>query len=286
MITYLLVYLYWQIGWKYNTVASNDIELFQSFCRTYFNQAVKVHFKDIQGNDDNSLSRGIPRALIKRICLHKDTDPIALSIGRLLVWWVEARGLFDEYIYGIPATDFEIVHTYYPQVKLHFREDKYEAARAKRRPARSEVSFRWRESDYGESNIKSLANKIVSDFAKPIFSFRRGRLAFTYWDKEKAYRFTVYTNDEINAKKIIKQSIGIQDGAEPDWDKHLRKHQDGIDYDLPGTVRVMGKVKSKPKKRPIATVNFIYAELFIPGLTKPLVLVDRTGTKPGTIKIA
>jgi hypothetical protein len=92
-----------------------------------------------------------------------------LTVGRLLIWWVEARGLFDEYIYGIPSTDFEITHTYYPQVKLHFREDKYEASTNSRRPARSEVSFRWREDDYSTANINSLATKVVADFANPPF---------------------------------------------------------------------------------------------------------------------
>ena len=48
----------------------------------------------------------------------------------------------------------------------------------------------------------------------------------------------------------------------------------------------MGETIKKPKKRPIATVKFAYAELFIPGTTKPIILVDRTGTKAGAIKIA
>ena len=102
-------------------MASNDIELFQSFCRKFFNRTVNEHFRDVQSTDSDTLSRSVPRQLIKRICLHKDKDPIVLTVGRLLIWWVEARGLFDEYIYGIPSTDFEITHTYYPQVKLHFR---------------------------------------------------------------------------------------------------------------------------------------------------------------------
>lgn len=53
---------------------------------------------------------------------------------------------------------------------------------------------------------------------------------------------------------------------------------------LPGTVRVLGDTKTKPKKRPTATVKFAYAELFIPGLTKPIILADATGTKIGALK--
>lgn len=267
-------------------MASNDIELFQSFCRRYFNRAISEHFRDVTGDDDDSLSRALPRSLIKRVCLHKDNDPIILTVGRLLIWWVEARGLLEEFIYGIPSTDFEITYTYYPQVKLHFREDKYEAAVNNRRPARSEVSFRWREDDYTTANINTLTNKIVADFVNPVFFFQRGRGCWTYWDDQKGYRFTVYAQSETEAKKVIEQVIKVQDETEPDWDNKLREHKDGVNYTLPETVRVMGETKRKPKKRPVATVKFAYAELFIPGLTKPIILVDRTGTKANALRYA
>ena len=267
-------------------MARQDVEFFQSFCRRWVNRAVTEHFRDVSGNDDNSLSPSVPRQAIKRMCLHKDTDTMTLTIGRLLMWWVEARGLLEEFIYGIPSTDFEITHTYYPQVKLHFREDRYEASSNTRRPGRSEVSFRWREADYTTTNINALATKIENDFARPPFSYGKGRTCWTYWDDEKGYRFTVYVQTEADAKNLISQVIGLQDTEAPDWDNRLREHKDNVNYNLPGTIRVMGETKQKPKRRPIATVKFSYAELFIPGLTQPIVLVDRTGTKPGAIKIA
>ncbi len=221
-------------------MASNDIELFQSFCRRYVNRQVKDHFSDVSGEDDDSLSRSVPRQLIKRLCLHKERDNLGLTIARLLLWWIEAKGLFDEYIYGIPSTDFHIYNTIYPQVKLHFREDKFEAANNTRRPARSEVSFRWREDDYSTTNVNQLVNKIAADFGTPVFFYKKGRLAWTYWDDEKGYRFTIYADDETNAKKIIEQTIRIQDDVEPDWENKLREHKSSVHYSQPGTVRVTG----------------------------------------------
>jgi len=267
-------------------MATNDTELIQSFVRRYVNKEVKEHFKDVAGDSDSSLSVAVTRTLIKRICLHKDDDSLILTTLRLLIYWVEARGLFNDIIYGIPSTEFEIYNTYYPQVKLHFKEDKYEAANNIRRPARSEVSFRWRQEDYSTVNINQLTNKIVADFVNPVFFYNKGREAWTYWDKSKGYRFTVYVQDEQDAKKIIEQSINIQDEGEPDWDKNLREHIDKKNYSLQETVRVMGETIKKPKKRPVAKVEFQYAELFIPGTTKPLILVDRTGTKSGALRYA
>ncbi|BAZ46372.1 hypothetical protein NIES4102_34030 [Chondrocystis sp. NIES-4102] len=197
-------------------MASNYIELFQSFCRRYINKAVNKHFRDVEQTEPDDLSRSTPRPLIKRICLHKGKDPIVLTVGRLLVWWVEAKGLFDGFIYGIPSTDFEEKFTYYPQVQLHFKEERYDAADNDRIPIRSAISFRWRETEYTTSNIEALKNKIKSQFARPPFSFDRGRECWTYWDDKKGYRFTLYVQNEEEAKKVVSQVVDIQDSESPD----------------------------------------------------------------------
>ena len=261
------------------TPRTNDVELLQQFCGKYINKVVKKHFKDIQGEADTALNKDSPRPLIKRICLHKDTDPLTLTVARMLIWWVEARGLFDEYIFGMPGEEFEVKHTYYPQLKLHFSEDKLLAARANRRPARSEVSIRWRAENYSTGAMTSLANKIASQFTKPLYSYEKGRKCFTYWDNRKGYRFQILASTEISAKKIIADMIQLQDSEAPNWDEHLRETTTKINYNLQETVSVLGEIVKKPKKRPEATVKFAWAEFFIPGTTKPLVLVDATGRK-------
>lgn len=265
-------------------MSKQDVENFQSFCRKYINKTVKTHFRDVDEDNPDSLSVAVPRQAIKRICLHSDSDPLTLTVGRLLIWWVEARGLFDEYIYGIPSTDFEIKYTYYPQIKLHFKEDRYLSVTNNRKPIRSEVSFRWRSEDFSTQNITALATKIQQDFARPIFKFDKGRECWTYWDDQKGYRFTVYVQTELDAKKIIEAAIRIQDDTEPDWDKNLREHKSNVDYNIRETVRVMGENIKKPRRRPVGTVQFEYAELFIPGTTKPIILVDATGYRPQAIR--
>ena len=258
---------------------SNNVEIVQFFIRRYINKEVKEYFKDVQGNDASSLSLSAPRSAIKLVCLHQDKDPIMLTILRLLIYWVEARGLFDEFIYGIPSTDFEISHTYYPQVKLHFREEKYEAIDNERRPARGEVSFRWIETDFSTINIDRLTDKIEREFTVPVFFYQRGRELWSYADKTKGYYFQMTVDGEETAKKVIEKVIRLQDNSEPEWDKYLRFHQDKKNYAAIETVRVEGESIRKPKRRPVAKVKFAYAELFIPGTTKPIVLIDRTGNK-------
>ena len=236
-------------------MARMDVEHFQSFCRKWINRTVREHFRDLPTGTDGSLDTDSPRGVIRDVCLHKDTDPMTLTIGRLLVWWVEVRGLMDEFIYGIPSTDFEISNTYYPQVKLHFKESRYESSTLNRKPIRSEASFRWRETDFTKINIEKLALKIHNDFAKPVFSFDRGKEFWTYADKSLGYYFQVKVTNEVEAKKIIKQAINIQDEGEPDWENNLRKHEDKQNYAVQETVKIYGETYRKPKKRPVGTVK-------------------------------
>ena len=278
------VYLYCSNYLKIKNMSRQDVEHFQSFCRRWINKAVRKHFKDVDDNDEASLRTDSPRGVIRTVCLHKDTDPMTLTLGRLLIWWVEAKGLIDEYIYGIPSTDFEISNTYYPQVKLHFREDKYQAADSSRKPVRGEVSFRWLETDYSTLKINALINRIYNNFCVPVFFYNRGREHYTYVDKSKGYYFQMTVKTEDDAKKVITQVIDTQDSGTPDWTNCLRKHDDNKSYTTTEYVKVMGENKKKPKKRPIAKVEFVYAELFIPGTTKPIVLIDRTGKKHNALR--
>ena len=265
-------------------MSRQDVEHFQSFCRRWINRTVREHFRDLPANTDGSLNTDSPRGTIRQVCTHKDTDPLTLTIGRLLVWWVEARGLMNDFIYGIPSTDFEIKYTYYPQVKLHFKENRYDSSTNNRKPVRSEITFRWRSEDFTTLNINALATKIHADFATPVFFYDKGRDCFTYWDDQKGYRFTVYVQSELEAKKIIKQIINIQDEGEPDWDKHLREHKTNESFATTEYVKVMEENKRKPKRRPIGKVRYEYAELFIPGVTKPIILSDVTGYRPQALR--
>lgn len=247
-----------------------DVEFFQSFVRRYINRTIRNHFSDISSVDESNLNVDVPRQAAKKLCLHKDTDTMTLTIGRLLFWWIETRGLLDEFIYGIPSTHFETTNTYYPQVKLHFKEDRYESSTNNRRPIRSEVSFRWRELDFSESNIRELANKIHNDFARPVFSFDRGRELWSYADKSLGYYFQLKVQNEAEAKKVIEQAINIQDEGIPNWEKYLRYHEDKQNYDVQETVRVMGETVRKPKKRPVGKVTLSLTDKVIQRTTNKL----------------
>jgi hypothetical protein len=263
-------------------MASNDVEIVQSFIRKYINKAIKEHFKDIPGEDENSLSKAAPRSAIKLVCLHKDTDPITLTAIRLLIWWVEARGLMDEYIYGIPVSQFQETVQYLPQIKLFWREKTKAAELNNRYPARARYTIRFKGSYQSKADIKSLATKINNIFNKPsVHNFTKGREKYSYRDKEKGYEFIITAQNELEAKKVINALLEIQDDN-PLKDEYLTKSTTERNWTERTRKTVAGETILSPKQRPIADVYFTHAEFSIHGMARDIRLVNNLGTSVST----
>lgn len=255
-------------------MSRQDIENFQSFVRKYVNKAVKEHFKDITGNDDASLSLDVPRQAIKRVCLHKDTDPIVLTVGRMLIWWVEAKGLFNDVIYGIPADDFHESVVYKPQIKLFWRETTEDAKSNNRYPTRAVYSVRYK-GDYSSKNdLNLLRVKLARIFNSPTtHNFWKGREKFSYRDKEKGYEFIVTARDETEAKTVINALLEIQ-SDNPLNDALLTRSIKDKNWNATETIRVAGETFRKPKERPIGRVYFTHAEFHVHGMARPKTLIS------------
>ena len=255
-------------------MSRQDVEHFQSFCRKWINRTVREHFRDLPPGTDGSLDTDSPRSVIRDVCLHKDTDTMTLTIGRMLIWWVEARGLFEDVIYGIPADSFHETVVYKPQIKLFWRE-KTEDARVKDRyPLRAVYSVRWK-GDYASRNdLELLKTKLVRIFNSPVtHNFWKGREKFSYRDKLKGYEFIVTARDLTEAKTVINALLEIQNDNPLDESLLTRSTKDK-NWNEINTVRVAGEIFKKPKERPIGRVYFTHAEFHVHGMPKPKTLVS------------
>lgn len=263
-------------------MASNDVELLQSFCRRYFNKIVKKHFQDVTGDDDSSLSKGISRQLIKRICLHKDNDTMLLTIARMLIWWVEARGLFEGIIYGIPSTNFHETNKFKPQVAIYWRESAEDAKLNNRYPLRAKYTVRWR-GDYASRNdIDKIRNKVNLIFNKSIpHNFTKGREKWSYYDLEKGYRLIVTARDRSEAVSVINSLLEIQDDN-PLNEEFLGKSEKEKNYTLKKTIRVNSEVYDLPEERQIGKVLFTHAEFKVHGMAKDITLISNLSGRVST----
>ena len=164
-----------------------------------------------------------------------------------------------------------------PQIQLWFRE-LYRDAKADGRPdnqTNSQISFRIKdESDWRESEAaaKRMATKISSLFAEPIFFIRRGEEKFTYYDKKKAYQFTLYVTGQGEAKRVLTEIFKLLEDT-PNWQK-LTQNKSETDFKTKTTAKILGETVAIPDQRPITTVHFQYAVAKMPPSNKDIGLVD------------
>lgn len=254
-----------------------DIEFVQSFCRRYVNKAVREHFNDVGTDSDGTQTTSNPRSASKRLCLHEDTDPITLTAIRLLFWWIEAKGLFNEVIYGIPSDNFHESVVFKPQIVLHWRESREDAKTNNRYPTKARYSIRWKGEYATTTDVDKIRKKINNIFNKPtVHKFRKGREKYSYRDKIKGYEFIVTAFDVTEAKDVINKLLEIQDDH-PLNEECLTKSISNENFTDRETIKVNGVIHTKPKKRPIGTVRFTHAEFKVHGMTRDILLTDSNG---------
>lgn len=261
----------------------NEVEHLQSTIRRYLNRQIRADFQDL-GDDTWEPEVGTTRGAMRHALTHKDSDPLPVTLSRMFLYYFtygKAQAL-QAPIYGIPATHFQESVKFHPQIRMLFIEDQtlvedgYE-------PVKAEISFRLideTESTITPAKAQVLATKIRSLFATGEgFTWKKGREKWVYSDQSKGYHLRLLAWNEAEAKKVIEQILDIQ-GHTPDWEAYLSTTLQKRTFStIPGTHRVYGKQRRKPRDRPIAFVRFRYAELKVWGMTHAVTLVDKTGLR-------
>jgi hypothetical protein len=246
----------------------------RSWLRRTYNKKVHEYFKDLDPNQDPDNSTG--RSATKAACLigANDSQSIASLKMQIFEQFVENDG---EIFYSIPATElWEFSVEGDPQIILRFREQTDDARSKNRYPIRGRVSIRISENDISsDSDIRNWARKVRDEFARPQYYYQKGKIKFTYIDKKKGYQFILGTNDEDNARGVIRKVMDLK-GDTPDWNR-LRESRSKQNFSEQKTKRVGGEIIKMPTLRPEGRVYFSHAELNVDGMAKNKILVDTTG---------
>lgn len=251
----------------------------KNFLRKTHNKNVNAYFKDVPEVDDN-LGIGTTRREAKSACLIRPKDSQNMALLKVITFYnVVQKVQFSPQFFGLPIQTFIDTQRNKPQIIVHFQEKKTDAANNDRIPARSQVAFRLEEQSWTEAKIDNWAQKVKTAFAVPRFSYKKGTLLFTYTDKQDGWIFQLYTQSELEAKSVIEKCFQARSAGTPDYTTFLTQHQDNKNYSSPEFVSVLGESRRKPRRRPVATVWFAYAELLIPGLPDTITLVDVTGQR-------
>jgi hypothetical protein len=257
-------------------MAAKQWPLIRQWLRKYYNESVNNFFKNLPEEIDTKGFGG--KTSTKAVCLIGATDSQGIAALK--------RQNFDFVREELGFTNnADPVHPYIalpgesvvgdPQVQLWFLEKKSKARAEGREkhPVRARIAYRLKDESFSEAEAKRLAREIARHFAQPIFSFEKGELVFTYFDKKKAYNFQIYALDISEAKSVIAQVFKVI-GDTPDWKKlHSTKSEDSFGRT---TTRVMD-VTVTEDLRPKTTVYFAYALAKVPPLPSDIPLVDTVG---------
>jgi hypothetical protein len=170
-----------------------------------------------------------------------------------------------------------------PQIILYFLEKKADVEKG-HRPLDGEIKFRImnKESDtLTETDVKTIAERIKSKFAKPQFAWHKGKEMISYTDWEKGYQLQILCKDKAVGAAVAEQALDIQ-GYSLDLKNmnHIVNQAAMERYPtIPDRVVILGEIHKLERQRPLATVWFQYAELRLWGRLEPITLVDLTGKR-------
>lgn len=263
----------------------NDFEHLQSVYRQIHNQQVNQHFLDVDVPEIIEDIRTLPpEASLKKACLIKDNDTAPVVMLRMMLFYFTLRKAQDlqPEIYGIPQTNFQEIHKFSPQVRLHFSEDAADVEQGFA-PVRSEITFRLKNETsetVTETKARVIANSIKSRLATPPFVWQRGWFKATYLDKEKGYDFRLLVSTQAEGIRVVRAILGIQqDTFNPQLYQFSAREDPAAAFPtLPETKIIYGKTRRLPRKRPRATIVFRRAELLVWGIGG-VCLIDLTGRR-------
>jgi hypothetical protein len=264
-------------------------EQFQDACKRVVNKLVKERFKDVEladGDVDITSARGA----LRTACSHMENDPINLTLGRLMLFG-QICGFGLDQAWDLFGGDVErhlenVI--YMPQIKLFFRESEFDTD-PNFLPVTATVSFRIASEtseSFTKANAEAIARKIQAKFANPTsYKWRKGKELYTYKDPPKGYNFQIYSFNEAIAKQLIRDCLSINEDSLKDelLSIHTSTQPSEAYPTLPPRKNVMGEMVQQPRKRPVATVAFRYAQLHLPGRIKPVTLVDTTYSFPNAL---
>ena len=264
-------------------------EQFQDVNKRIWNKLIREYFRDIT-NFESDLDLTTPRQALLKACLHKEDDSLMLTMGRMQLFLHGTTYTRDQFpiVAGSLLSEIDSTITYRPKITLFFAEDA-EDAEAGYKPVEMEVSFRLineTSATITEAELRSIGTKIKTNFgAGSGRIFKKGRKIVHYLDRDRGYNFLLRSRDLAEGKDLIREILTMN-GDTLDTNilrvSETDSETDAYPYN-PGTQLILGKRKSKPRRRPLVNVRFKYAYATVHGHNKPIYLYSRSSFIPDAL---
>jgi hypothetical protein len=262
----------------------NSSEHLQSTLIRVFNRIIRDEFSDT--GDEPDLN--VPRSSLKQACLLNDDDTNTMMLLRLFLFYF-GLGKIKELIpvfYGEPIHEIQASRKYQPKVTLIFKESERDAIDRDSRPSWGEISFRLMNETsetLTKQKLTTLANKIRTEFGTGNgFIWNKGKDMATYIETSRGYDFKLLCRTKEHAKAVVNKVLDIQ-GHSPNWENFNYKENEAKNTAFPVTppnIRILGKTKKTPVRRPNVDVIFRRADVHIWGLPEPITLISLDTVDP------
>lgn len=257
---------------------SAEWQFLKSFLRKTYNREVNEYFRDI---DPELIPENVNgRQSAKRSCLIMPADSQNLSLMKQInFYFTFHKAHLKPEIYGNPADSFQEEVTFRPIIQLFFRQDD-EAVPDGYQPLRAQIGFRLMNETsqtITKTNLTAIANKIKTEFATGSgFIWSKGKIKRVCKDSENGLNLTILCINETEGTGIIKKIYDIL-GKPYDENKCSTVTPERNSVNVPGNRTILGTTVKEKRWRPTGNVRFTYAVALVHGLSKSVVLVDRTG---------
>lgn len=264
-------------------------EQLQDINRKIANRIVREYFKDVVALE-NDLDLTTSRQALLKACLHKDDDSVMLTILRNQLFNQYTTYARDQFpiVAGSLLDEIDANITYKPKITLCFREDA-DDVEAGYKPVEMETS--WRLVDETSTTITKakltiIANKIKTQFGSGSgYVFRKGRKTVVYRKPSEGYKIYMQPRELTDGKNLIREILSINGHTlDPKILKisEVDDEADAFPYN-PGTQNILGKRRSKPRRRPMTTVRFRYAYATVAGWGMPVYLYSKNYYSPDAL---
>jgi hypothetical protein len=258
-------------------------EFLQDVFKKSANKEVARFFGDLGENWELSLADG--RSQLRTACTHQESDTTEMTNLRhallydILGYSKNGLTLF----YGSRESQEPPV-VGHPKIVFYFSQDA-QSVPSEENKADAEYSVRLMTLENTSTNLRSklieIANEIKTQFvdAKKGIILTKGSLLVSYKDPEHGFArgSKILTNSEADGIDIYRRICQVIDVPfeEQKITVHNPKKPSTIGLSS-GTQVIMGQTRKKRAYRRVVNVRFRYAYALIPGLPKPVFLVDTT----------
>ena len=253
------------------------------------NKIVREYFKDVT-TSDAALDLTTSRQALLKACLHREDDSLLMTIARNQLFAQYTTYQRDQFpiIAGSLLDEIDANITYKPKITLCFKEDSADVE-VGYKPVEMETSWRLVDetsTTITKAKLTTIANKIKTQFGSGSgYLFKKGRKIVAYNKPSDGYKFFIRARDLTEAKNLIREICAINNHSLNAELLRITETDDEIDafpYN-PGSQNILGKRRTKPRRRPMTTVRFRYAYATIAGWGMPVYLYSKNYYSPDAL---